>query len=139
MIIIFQATEMSTTTLTPEPPVADDTQPTTPVEKTPSPSEEPVKVDSQQPDTEKKKERSKTPEAAPAPGGEGESGKAEKAKMNEAEAALDKELEGVSSKHGTMIYSCTVISFICRKTFVFRLYSVVVNSRLMGRRSQQPQ
>ena len=101
---------MSTTTITPEPPVADDIQPTTPVEKTPpSPSEEPVKVESKQPDTEEKKERDKTPEAAPAAaagGGEGESGKAEKTKMSEAEAALDKELEGVSNDVHYLFYAC---------------------------------
>ena len=130
-----QAAEMSTTTITPEPPVADDTQPTTPVEKAPPSSEEPVKVDSQQLDTEKeKKERGKTPEAAPAAG---ESGKTEKTKMSEAEAALDKELDGVSN-NATIIYLCFSFSYFCRKMFGFRLYNVVVNSRSMVRRSQQP-
>ena len=81
-------------------------KPTTPVEKAPPSSEEPaVKVDSQQPDTEEKekKERGKTPEAAPAASGEGESGKTEKTKMSEAEAALDKDLDGVSN-NSTIVY-----------------------------------
>ena len=107
-MIISQATEMSTTTITPEPPVSDDTQPTTPVEKTPPPSEEPaVKVDNKQSDTEEKenKEKGKTPEAAVAASGEGESGKNEKTKMSEAEAALDKDLDGVSNAHTLCIHN----------------------------------
>ena len=98
---------MSTTTITPEPPVSDDTQPTTPVEKTHPPSEEPVKVDNKQSDTEEKenKEKGKTPEAAVAASGEGESGKNEKTKMSEAEAALDKDLDGVSNAHTLCIHN----------------------------------